>query len=219
MSFGAVPQVRLEDVIGASEFLHDHLQPKGFSDARGRVCVIIDGNNFSADQLRQAAEHIHQNGQLAGYYLSPFTCWPSGEEDPLAQPVDQTGLTISQIALCDEQGRPIRVKEKACALDVTHPATLQRIDRQIQQAKQMGFDYFKLDFLSTAMKVSITIEIRSVSTHTTARAFIVKAIGPINSSASDRRCFQPIRDHAASPATSIASSPICIGRRSAILID
>jgi alpha-galactosidase len=181
MSFGAVPDVRLEDVIGASDFLHDHLQPKGFSDARGRVCVIIDGNHLSADQLRQAAEHIHQNGQLAGYYLSPFTCWLSGKEDQLAQPVDQTGLTFSQIALCDEQGRPIRVKDKACALDVTHPATLQWIDRQIQQAKQMGFDYFKLDFLTSgAMEGKHhDPEIRSgIQAYNRSMQFIVKAIGP-----------------------------------------
>jgi hypothetical protein len=181
MSFGAVPDVRLEDVIGASDFLHDHLQPKGFSDGRGRVCVIIDGNHFSADQLRQAAEHIHDNGQLAGFYLSPFACWPSGNEDPLAQTVDQTSLTFSQIALCDEQGRPIRVKDKACALDVTHPATLQWIDRQIQQAKQMGFNYFKLDFLSTgAMEGKhLDPEIRSgIQAYNRAMQFIVKAIGP-----------------------------------------
>ena len=181
MSFGAVSDLRLEDVIGASDFLHDHLQPKGFSDARGHVCVIIDGNHFSADQLRQAAKHIHQNGQLAGYYLSPFACWPSGKEDPLAQAVDQTGLTFSQIALCDEQGRPIRVKDKACALDVTHPATLQWIDRQIRQAKQMGFDYFKLDFLSAgAMEGKHhDPEIHSgIQAYNRAMQFIVKAIGP-----------------------------------------
>jgi alpha-galactosidase len=180
MSFGAVPDVRLEDVIGASDFIHAHLQPKGYSDARGRVCIIIDGNHLSAEQLRQAAEHIHGNGQLAGYYLSPFTCWPSSKED-LAHAVDQTGLTFSQIALCDEQGQPIRVKEKAYALDVTHPATLQWIDRQIQQAKQMGYDYFKLDFLSAgAMEGKHhDPEIHSgTQAYNHAMQFIVKAIGP-----------------------------------------
>jgi alpha-galactosidase len=181
LSFGAVPQLRLEDVIGASDFLHDHLQPKGFSDARGRVCVNIDGNNFSADQLRKAAEHIHHNGQLAGYYLSPFVCWGRAGEDPLAQPVDQTGLTFSQIALRDEQDRPIPIKEQAYALDATHPATLQWIGRQIGQARQMGFDYFKLDFLSAGAMEGRhhDPEIRSgIQAYNRAMRFIVQAIGP-----------------------------------------
>jgi hypothetical protein len=181
LTFGAVAKLRLEDVTRASDFLHERLQPKGFSDARGKVSVNIDGNNFSADQLRQAAEHIHRNGQLAGFYLSPFACWPLGKEDPLTQPVDQTGLTFSQIALRDDQDRPIRVKDKACALDVTHPATLQWIDRQIQQANQMGFDYFKLDFLSTgAMEAKHhDPEIRSgTQAYNRAMQHIVQTIGP-----------------------------------------
>ena len=181
LSFGAVPELRLEDVTRASDFLHDHLQSRGFSDARGRVCVNIDGNHFSADQLRKAAQHIHHNGQLAGFYLSPFACWPWGDEDPLAQPVDQTGLTFSQIVLRDDQGRPIRIKEKAYALDVTHPATLGWIARQIQQAREMGFDYFKLDFLSTGAMEGRhhDPQIRSgMQAYNGAMRFIVKAIGP-----------------------------------------
>jgi len=181
LTFGAIAQVRLEDVIGASDFLRDHLQPKGFSDARGRACINIDGNNFSADELHKAAEHIHHNGQLAGYYLSPFVCWPWGDEDPLKQRVDQTGLTFSQIALHDEQGRPIRVKGKAYALDVTHPATMEWIGRQIQQAKQMDFDYFKLDFLSAGAMEGRhhDPEIHSgIQAYNRAMRFIVQAIGP-----------------------------------------
>ena len=180
MSFGAVPEVRLEDVIAASNFLHDHLQPKGFADARGKVCVNIDGNHFSADPLRQAAEHIHHNGQLAGFYLSPFICARRGGDDPLAQPVDQTGLTFSQIALRDDQDRPVPVKDQGYALDVTHPATLQRIDRQIRQARQMGFDYFKLDFLSVGALEGRhhDPEIRSgIQAYNRAMQFIVQAIG------------------------------------------
>lgn len=181
MSFGAVPEVRLEDLISASDFLHDRLQPRGFSDARGKVCVIIDGNHLSADQLRQAAEHIHHNGQLAGFYLSPFVCWRRGNEDPFAQPVDQSGLTFSQVALRDEQGRPIPTKDTGYALDATHPATLQWVDRQIQQARQMGFDYFKLDFLSAGALEGKhhDSEIRSgIQAYNFAMQHIVQAIGP-----------------------------------------
>jgi hypothetical protein len=181
LSFGAVPDVRLKDVISASDFLHDHLQPRGFSDAQGRACVNIDGNNLSADELRQAADHIHNNGQLAGYYMSPFVCWPSGGEASLEQPVDLTGATFSQIALHDEQGRPIQVEGKAYALDGTHPATLEWIGRQIQQARQMGFDYFKLDFLTAGAMEGRhhDPQVRSgIQAYNRAMQFIVQAIGP-----------------------------------------
>jgi alpha-galactosidase len=181
MSFGAVPSVGLEDVTRASDFLHDRLQPKGFRDARGKVCVVIDANHLSADQLRQAVEHVHHNDQDAGYYLSPFVCWRRGKADPLAQPVDQTGLTFSRISLRDQQDRPIPTKGHGFVLDATHPATLQWIDRQIQEAKQMGFDYFKLDFLSagTMEGKHHDPEIRSgVQAYNRAMKFIVQAIGP-----------------------------------------
>lgn len=181
LTFGAVSDVRLDDVIGASDFARDHLQPKGFCDVRGRVCINIDGNNLSANELREAVDHIHHNGQLAGYYLSPFVCWPSGNEDPLAQPVDQTGLTFSQIALHDEQGRPISVEGKAYALDATHPGTLEWIGRQIRQARQMGFDYFKLDFLSAGAMEGRhhDPEIHSgIEAYNRAMRFIVQAVGP-----------------------------------------
>jgi hypothetical protein len=181
LTFGAMTDVRLQDVIGASDFVRDHLQPAGFCDDRGRVCINIDGNRLSADELRKAADYIHHNGQLAGYYLSPFVCWPSADENPLVQPVDRTGLTFSQIALRDEQGRPIQVKEKAYALDVTHPATLGWIGRQIQQARQMGFDYFKLDFLSAGAMEGRhhDPEVHSgIQAYNRAMRFIVQAIGP-----------------------------------------
>jgi hypothetical protein len=181
MSFGAVPEVRLEDVITASDFLRGHLQPKGFADTRGKVCVNIDGNRLSDDQLRNAFDYIRHNGQLAGYYMSPFICWHWGKEDALAKLVDQAGVPLSQIVLRDEQGRPISIKDNAYALDVTHPATLKWIEWQIRRGKEMGCDYFKLDFLTAgALEGKFhDPEIRSgTQAYNRAMQFIVKEIGP-----------------------------------------
>jgi hypothetical protein len=181
MTFGAVADVRVEDVVTASDFLRDHLQPKGFADTRGKTFVNIDGNSLSDDQLRQAFDYIRHNGQLAGYYMSPFICWHWRKKDALAKLVDQAGVPLSQIVLRDEKGRPISIKDDAYALDVTHPATLKWIEWQIRRGKEMGCDYFKLDFLTAgALEGKFhDPEIRSgTQAYNRAMQFIVKEIGP-----------------------------------------
>ena len=148
MSFGAIEHVDLNHVLAASDFLHQHLQSDGFCDAHGMDCINIDSNHLTREQLRQAVDHIHQNHQLAGCYFSPFLHWHHDAGDPLKDHAGDSGLTIGQLALRDAHGNPIAPKDNSIALDVTNPATLGLIDAQIDQAKKLGFDYFKLDFLS-----------------------------------------------------------------------
>jgi hypothetical protein len=182
MTFGALgADYTMSQMIAVSDFIHAHLQPAGFHDLRGSACIIFDGNRVYSDNahIKAAVTHIHANDQQAGYYMSPFTYWRSGND--LHRKLAGSDITYAQIVLRDDRGRPIEHKSNSYVLDVTHPAVRKLIADQIDEAKRLGFDYFKLDFLTDGSLEGRHADPRvhsGIQAYNQAMQFIVDRIGP-----------------------------------------
>lgn len=153
MTFGALgANFRPPEIIATSDFIHQHLQSHNFHDADGAVCIILDGNSvpWNRAMIRAAVEHIHQNHQKAGCYMSPFCYWGGGDDQHLEK-ISFSNTTLAQVVLRDQQSKPISHKAGEYTLDVTHPAVMHSILWQIDRARAVDFDYFKLDFLSDGL--------------------------------------------------------------------
>jgi hypothetical protein len=87
--------------------------------------------------------HAHARGLKAGIYWTPFNRWGGLE--------DKVGIgeyRFRDLALKNAQGEPLEKLDGAYPLDPTHPGTLARIDRELKEFVDQGFDYVKLDFMS-----------------------------------------------------------------------
>ncbi|HEY1684579.1 MAG TPA: hypothetical protein VGG19_07455 [Tepidisphaeraceae bacterium] len=184
MTFGATGvNYTLPQLEATSDFLRAHLQHAGFCDASGADCIIMDGHRggFDESHLRRAIAHIHQNGQKAGCYLSPFIYWLSSKHDPMDQKLYGSNVTYADVVLRDERGQPIQHKPDSYSLDVSQPAVLQAIGKQIDDEKRLGFDYFKLDFLTDGLMEGHHADPRihsGVQAYNQAMRFIAERIGP-----------------------------------------
>jgi hypothetical protein len=128
-----------------------------------------------ADRLRQAYDTYITTGNAPAFTESLRLLAP-GAGDP-ARRVDKPSPFRADPAARAGPAIPSRKRYAS----IYAPATLKWIDRQIQQARQMGFDYFKLDFLSAgAMEGKHhDPEIRSgIQAYNRAMQFIVHAFGP-----------------------------------------
>lgn len=184
MTFGAFGvHYTVQDLITASNFLHEHLQPRGFCDANGADTIVMDGNgvHFSDSDFHEAIARIHQNKQRAGYYMSPFVYWRNSTGDKLDKHLYGSQTIYADVLLRDQSGKPIEHKQGSYALDASNPALLDSIGKQIDHAKSLGFDYFKLDFLSDGMLEGQHADPNihtGVQAYHKAMAFIARRIGP-----------------------------------------
>ncbi len=139
--------VSYERFLAASDFFKAQLQPRGF-DNKGAVYINVDSfwDRMTPAQLTDAARHIHANGQKAGIYWTPFTFWG----DDLDRKVEGTNdlYTYKNIVLKDASGQPLPKLDGGYALDPSHPGTLARIDWQLKQFVDSGYDFVKLDFIN-----------------------------------------------------------------------
>ncbi len=94
----------------------------------------------------ESAKHIHDQGQKAGIYFTPFSYW----SDDFTKPVEGTNgkYTYADILLRDSKGNPLPKIDGARPLDPTHPGTIARIDYELGRFVAWGYDYVKLDFLN-----------------------------------------------------------------------
>ncbi|BCM92632.1 hypothetical protein IAD21_04514 [Abditibacteriota bacterium] len=139
--------VSYERFLAASDFFKTQLQPRGFED-KGATYINVDSfwDRMTPDQLTEAARHIHANGQKAGIYWTPFTYW----SDDLSRKVEGSNdlYTYKNIVLKDASGQPLPKLNGGYALDPSHPGTLSRIDWQLKQFVDWGYDFVKLDFIN-----------------------------------------------------------------------
>ena len=140
-------QIGYSSAIAVSDSIHTNLQPYGFNN-NGTVYVNLDSywDNMSDTQLTSFANHCHTNGQKAGIYWSPFVWWGSSANASNSL-VEGSSYYYSAALLRTPSGQ-YETNDGALAMDLTHPATKQRIDYYLGRFFNEGFDYIKLDFLT-----------------------------------------------------------------------
>lgn len=142
-------KVDTKKYLAAADFIHSELEPRGFEN-HGTTYVNWDAGwtNVKEDQLIAAAKHIHEQGQKAGIYFTPFSYW----SDDFKKPVEGTDgkYTYGDILLRDSKGNPLPKIDGARPLDPTHPGTIARIDYELARFVTWGYDGVKLDFLNCA---------------------------------------------------------------------
>jgi len=134
--------VNAADAQAATDFVHDHL-PDLRSNGTATINFDAGNGNLTHAQMRAFIDHAHSLGLKAGTYWTPFACW--GELDQIR---DDAPRTFREIVLKDDKGVPFPKLDGAYPFDVSHPTVLARIDHQLKEIVDMGFDYIKMDFMS-----------------------------------------------------------------------
>ena len=150
-SWGSVQTALNYDIaVKTSDYVKEKLQPVWQT---GDECVYINLDSWwdmlSDEELRQFADHCHENGQKAGIYTGPFVQWLD-EYGMRVFTVPETDGTVTyqDIRLKKHDGSYYGNEVDGCyPLDVTHPATKLVAQYQIDKFKAAGFDYVKVDFL------------------------------------------------------------------------
>ena len=144
-----------------SHFIHDHLQSHSFEN-EGTVYIDIDSFwdfGFRPDQHKIFVEHCHKNGQKAGIYWCPFTDWGGNAKGRVVRDMDYRWEDVYIRA----KGEPVRF-DGGLAIDPTHPAVRRRIELQIKQFLEWGYEYVKLDFMAHGAYQSDSYYDKSVTT-------------------------------------------------------
>ena len=134
--------VNAVDARAATDFIHDDL-PYLRSNNTATINFDAGNGNLSRPQMKAFIQHAHALGLKAGTYWTPFACW--GELDQIR---DDAPRTFREIVLKDEHGVPYPKMDGAFPFDPSHPTVLSRIDHQLKEIVDIGFDYIKMDFMS-----------------------------------------------------------------------
>ncbi|OJU65680.1 MAG: hypothetical protein BGO01_01855 [Armatimonadetes bacterium 55-13] len=139
---GFKTKITAEGADAATEFLKNDLP---WFRSFGTAYVNLDSfwDNLTKDQRRQFVVKAHAAGLKAGIYYTPFTAWGD-----LSSPVRGTNFHYRDLAIKDEKGEPLSKLSGGWPLDPTHPETVARMKRQLQEFVDLGFDFVKLDFMS-----------------------------------------------------------------------
>ncbi len=132
----------------SSDFVKENLQDNSFS-ADGVVYINFDSfwDNLTEMQLRDAARHVRENGQIPGIYMTPFTYWGGGYTAGTVPGTDNR-YSWQDIVLKDENGTILPAVDGGVSVDPTHPGTIMNIKYQLERFKEWGFAYVKMDFMS-----------------------------------------------------------------------
>jgi alpha-galactosidase len=91
--------------------------------------------------MEKMAEQIKATGRTAGLWLAPF----------MVTKISSLFRNHPDWLLRDEHGKPVPVgltwEGVPYALDVSHPAVLEWLDKLIRKVRSWGYEYLKLDFL------------------------------------------------------------------------
>lgn len=121
---------------------------KDFHDADNVTYINVDGGWESRLDRKDLAEYIkelHARGQKAGCYDAPFMT--SGD---VSRPLPGVnGKSYKDILLYNPDGSLAPAIDDFLALDVSHPLWEKYMQYRIAQWLDMGFDYVKIDFLSS----------------------------------------------------------------------
>lgn len=138
-------KINFSNACEVSDFIHDNLSPS-FVGADSTVVIDLDAFwdfGFKEDEHRKFVEHCRANGQKPAIYYCPFTDWGKNPDAVLAE---DPQYKMGDLYLRHD-GKPIEF-DGAPALDPTHPGTRRRIERQLNQFKDWGYEYVKIDFMA-----------------------------------------------------------------------
>ena len=139
-----------------SEFLYSL---KNFNSHKPVLSIdSYDQGIYSTDVLKSIDVFGKKHNQQMGFYFIPFAIWTwkSGIDKDKLQ---HTDAYIRDVSLKDNNGKTIIYKDGdfgAYPLDPTHPATRQRIVKELQKAKAIDAKFLKIDFLSAGALESST---------------------------------------------------------------
>lgn len=131
--------------VEVSDFFNEVLQPHSFEND-GVVYIGLDAFwdfGFKPEQHKEFVEHCRRNGQKAGIYYCPFTDWAKNPEATIAEMPEYK----FKDAYLYGDGKILEF-DGAYALDPTHPAVKARIKRQLEEFKEWGYEYVKIDFMA-----------------------------------------------------------------------
>ncbi|MDE6079260.1 MAG: alpha-galactosidase [Duncaniella sp.] len=139
-------KINYDNASEVSQFISEHLQNASFADAEGGVCVGLDAFwdfGFKPEQHKQFVEECRRRGQKAGIYYCPFTDWGKNPDATISEMPEYK----FKDAYLYGDGKILEF-DGAYALDPTHPAVKARIKRQLEEIKDWGYEYVKIDFMA-----------------------------------------------------------------------
>lgn len=146
-SWGAMnTKVNYAGVVDVANFIKQELSPESFEN-NGVTYIGLDSywnENFSNSELRNFVRRCNENGQEAGIYWGPFSDWNGNGERSI---VGTEYKYKDAYLYANGTARSIAAK----ALDPTHPGTKKLMETQIEQFKNWGFKYIKLDFINNGI--------------------------------------------------------------------
>ncbi len=122
--------------------------------------------------MERFAEMIKETGRKAGLWLAPL----------LAVPSSRLFQEHKKWLLKDEKGKLVPAgfnwSERLYALDTTHPAVLEWLDKLMKKIRGWGYDYIKLDFLyAGALPGKRTVEMPREAAYRNGLKTIREALG------------------------------------------
>lgn len=140
----------LEVDMAVADYYAKVLRPQGFCGDGGMQIMSIDAwDNLNDDAKRKLTAHCESQGQIAGLYRSPFSLW-WGDENQLHQPLFKGCQYQAYDVVLKANGKPFKYDGAYC-LDPTHPATKEMMRRDMEEARNQGFRYVKVDFVTNGI--------------------------------------------------------------------
>jgi alpha-galactosidase len=138
-------KINYQKALEVSDFFHDNLQPHHFVNSDSEVVIGLDSgwDSFTEEQLKDFVQHCKANGQMAGIYWTPFTDWGKRPDATVKEAPQYQFKDIYLYA----NGKPQDL-DGAYAIDPTHPAIEQRMQKVAALFHRCGFQYVKVDFMA-----------------------------------------------------------------------
>jgi len=138
-------KINYEKALEVSDFFKENLQPHHFVNKDGVVVIGLDSgwDHFTEEQLKDFVRHCKANGQVAGIYWTPFTDWGKRPDAAIKEAPQYKFKDVYLYA----NGKPQEL-DGAYAIDPTHPAIEQRMQKVAALFHGCGFQYVKVDFMA-----------------------------------------------------------------------
>lgn len=140
---GHKAKVSEKDVTVSTDFFVNELKTVR-NDGTAYINFDSFWDNLTKERRAEFVKRVHSFGLKAGIYYTPFTGWGNLE----SRINGDRNYKYQDIVLKDAKGEPLPKLDGGWPLDPTHPASVARVQRQMQEFIDMGFDFVKLDFLS-----------------------------------------------------------------------
>lgn len=138
-------KINYDKAMEVSDFIKSEIQDNSFNND-GVVYIGLDAfwdYGFRPEQHKEFVAHCKANGQKAGIYHCPFTDWGKNPEAIVGEFPE---YKFKDLYLYGD-GKILEF-DGAYALDPTHPAVKARIKKQLDQFKDWGYEFVKIDFMA-----------------------------------------------------------------------